>query len=960
MIARFGAFELDSEARELRKSGIRVRVPPQSVEILTALLQHPGDVVTRDEIRERLWPNGTIVEFEHSVNAAIKRLRDALCDSADTPRFIETLPRAGYRFLVQVEKREPGGDGHFRILGEAGRGAMGVVYRAEDLQLGRTVALKFLPEELAEQPSALDRLRREARIVASLNHPGICTLYGIDRQGDRLCLVMEHLEGQPLSRMLENGRLEEAQAIRVGIQVADAVEAAHSKGVIHGDIKPSNIFVTSSGQVKLMDFGIASRTGDGASAVRGTPGYMSPEQAEGKPVDRRSDVFGMGCVLYEMITRRQAFPPNAVAGAAEGMPGPLGQVVSRCLQKDPDARFQSMVDLKRALEELREAPGQQALADSAARRPAQPPRFYRTALMIVFAGLLITTFGWWWSMRRRTDGPPVVAAPVPVTTYQGVEEYPTLSPDGDQVAFSGNIDDPNNFDIYVKVIGAEPPLRLTQDPQADSFPAWSPDGRWIAFVRGRRQLLLVSPLGGAERMIAEDLLAELGYEPLVLWSPDSRNVITEIAPAPGQQSGTFAVSIVTGERRRLNWPAGAGRGVATFSKDGRVLAYAQFEARSGGHPARFSPPQLYVAAVSSNLELLRPRRIEWGKRWRLGGCAWTPGARGLICSLLLPDTRQGLWRIDTEGNAAPQVLPLTEDSWNPRIAGSRLVFERFKFDTDIWRVPNPAYQTADAAPVRLISSTRPDRQAQYSPDGKSIAFASSRSGPFEVWVAAADGSAPRMLTSLSGLGRDLAPRWSPDGNSIVFGSNQSIYVVAAAGGVAQRLVSDPPLKASWPSYSHDGLWIYFCVEGQVWRMPRAGGAASQITRHGGSQPLESPDGRHLFFVKEEGGGQGLWRIPSQGGPESRVMEQLSVTQFGGGKFASAKDGLFCIRYVNPDHKTAIDVVDPATGAVRQVRTLHVPQRFNDDGLSVSPDGRWFLYTAFEIPESDLMQIENFH
>jgi serine/threonine protein kinase len=369
MIARFGAYELDLHVRELRKSGVRVHVPPQSLEILAGLIERPGEVVTRDEIRERLWPHGTIVEFEHSVNAAMKRLRDALCDSADTPRFIETLPRYGYRFLVPVEKHEPAAvRGHFRILGEAGRGAMGVVYRAEDIQLGRTVALKVLPDELSEHPPALEQLRREARIAASLNHPGICTLYGIDQHDGHFCLVMEYLEGQPLSRMLEGGPLGLDHALRVGIQVAEALEAAHSQGIIHGDIKPSNLFLTSSGQVKLMDFGIATRTGDGAFAMRGTPGYMSPEQAEGKPVDRRSDVFALGCVLFEMITgRRAAPPPDSLA--VDGLGPEVQPIVIRCLQRDPNARFQTMSELKRALQELKEKPGSRTLKASLAPPP---------------------------------------------------------------------------------------------------------------------------------------------------------------------------------------------------------------------------------------------------------------------------------------------------------------------------------------------------------------------------------------------------------------------------------------------------------------------------------------------------------------------------------------------------------------------------------------------------------------
>jgi eukaryotic-like serine/threonine-protein kinase len=253
---RFGAFELDVPAHELRKAGIRLRVPDQSVQILSMLLEHPGEVVPREVIRERLWPNGTVVEFEHSVGAAMNRLRSALGDSAGTPKYIETLPKRGYRFVGEVEVLEPPPEAaHYRVLGEAGRGGMGVVYRAEDVQLSRTVALKVLPEEMRGDASAFERLRREARILASLNHPGICTIYGIDECGGRTCLVMEWMDGQPLSAIISQGRaLPANRVIEIAEQVLDALAAAHTAGVIHRDVKPENIFLVGNGKTKLLDF----------------------------------------------------------------------------------------------------------------------------------------------------------------------------------------------------------------------------------------------------------------------------------------------------------------------------------------------------------------------------------------------------------------------------------------------------------------------------------------------------------------------------------------------------------------------------------------------------------------------------------------------------------------------------------------------------------------------------------
>lgn len=260
---RFGPFVIERSSRELRKNGTRIRLPRQSLEILLALLERPGQILTREEVIGRLWPHGTVVDYEHSIHAAVRRAREALGDTAAKPKFIETVPGVGYRYVgpaidAGADQETPAGAPVYRLQDEAGRGAMGVVYRAEDLRLGRTVALKFLPDELLQDPAILQRFRREARVLASLNHPGICTLYGIDEYDGRSCLVMEFLEGRSLRQLLESGpALPLDRVLDISIQTADALAAAHAAGVIHRDIKPENIFITEQGRIKILDFGIA-------------------------------------------------------------------------------------------------------------------------------------------------------------------------------------------------------------------------------------------------------------------------------------------------------------------------------------------------------------------------------------------------------------------------------------------------------------------------------------------------------------------------------------------------------------------------------------------------------------------------------------------------------------------------------------------------------------------------------
>ena len=388
----------------------------QPFQVLRMLVEREGKIVTRSEIQKRLWPNDTIVDFDHSINVAIGELRRALGDSAASPRYIETLARRGYRLLPPVEwldSNVPAADVavtpgtspladltgkrvcQYRVLEVLGGGGMGMVYKAEDLKLGRHVALKFLPEELGGDPIALQRLEREAQTASALNHPNICTIYDIEDHQGQPFIAMELLEGETLQQRLAASAANAIPVLSlldIATQVCLGLEAAHSKSILHRDIKPANIFLTKPGPVKLLDFGVAklvanegvahadlvanagksflpsqphlTRTG----ATVGTTGYMSPEQIRKEELDGRSDLFSLGLVLYEVATGRRAFTgetavvvqeailtttPPPVEALNPEIPGSLATVIRKALEKDRSDRYQTAAAMRHDLERVR-------------------------------------------------------------------------------------------------------------------------------------------------------------------------------------------------------------------------------------------------------------------------------------------------------------------------------------------------------------------------------------------------------------------------------------------------------------------------------------------------------------------------------------------------------------------------------------------------------------------------------
>ncbi|MGA9352770.1 MAG: protein kinase, partial [Terriglobales bacterium] len=444
-------------------------------QVLLMLVDRGGEIATREEIQKKLWPNDTVVEFDQSINAVIKKLRKALGDSVDDPRYIKTLARLGYRLMVPVERvaADPADEvykgiydsasrskraassltgktiSHYRVLEIVGAGGMGVVYRAEDLKLGRAVALKFLPEELGDDPKALERFESEARAASALDHPNICSIYEFGEHEGQPFIVMQLLEGETLRDRLASGASgiskERAfsvdQLVDVAAQIATGLEAAHERGIIHRDIKPANIFLTNRGLVKILDFGVAKLmeigehpnaapeqenltaplpTFDGpvdalnaawTGMAIGTTGYMSPEQARGDRLDARTDLFSFGLVLYEMATGQRAFGGETAAVVRDAvlnsspvplrdlnsmLPARLVATIDKALEKDRERRYQSAAQMRT---DLLATPGTGTARKS--QRPSWSGRWKLTAAAVIFV-VMAVCIGLWVSRGRKS------------------------------------------------------------------------------------------------------------------------------------------------------------------------------------------------------------------------------------------------------------------------------------------------------------------------------------------------------------------------------------------------------------------------------------------------------------------------------------------------------------------------------------------------------------------------------
>ena len=833
--------------------------------------------------------------------------------------------------------------GPYQILEPLGRGGMGIVYKARDTRLGRAVAVKIAHEEFSS------RSQREARAISALNHPHICTLYDLGPD----YLVMEFVEGETLSDLLNRGPLPMTLTLEYGGQIAEALTAAHAKGITHRDLKPGNIMISPTG-AKVLDFGLAkfaegedpaagqARSITAKQTVVGSPAYMAPEQLEAKECDARTDIFALGLVLYEMATGRRAFRGESRAALIVDImrcepemdrvePPWLAAVVRRCLQKDPEDRWQTARDVK--LELTRH--GRET-----------PRRFLQAAVaavaITVAAGALLGT---------RRSLPDVSVALF--TSLPGFETGQAFSPDGSRIAFAWNGAGAGNFDLYVKQIGPGDHQRLTTHPKADTHPRWSPDGRWIAFLRhsgpGPAEVIAIPSMGGPERK-----LADIDFDAGTLdWSPDGNWLVVSKRPSPDSGSALALVSFETHAVRAItNPPARQSDFRAAFAPDGHALAFLR---QRGGQPG------LMLLDLGRGAQPRgEPREIPWSIPEKLTHLCWTSDSRELILAAGSAAEDSTLWRLPASGGRSPERLSYLGNGTLPAVAsrGDRIAFTRGAGETNIWSLDLNERGEAMGPAVRAFDSSRSEYVPRFSPDGGRVVFESNRSGRDAIWTCNSDGSGCMTVTPLDGphVG---SPSWSPDGKWIafdVFRSIDAIDVVSADGGKSRTLFQARKDGAGVgvPRWSRDGQRIYVHCDWvwQICAIPAEGGEPRPIPGAEGYFADESPDGKWLYFsTGGMAGPSALRRVPVQGGVAEVVLPEVA-----GRNWVVTETGVW---FLSPGARPQylLQFYDLST---KSTRTIYRTARQVYAGFAVSPDQRRVLFTQLDGEGgADIMLGENF-
>jgi serine/threonine-protein kinase len=880
--------------------------------------------------------------------------------------------------------------GPYEILSALGAGGMGEVYKARDTRLDRSVAIKVLAPEIAGDPDLRARFEREARAVAALDHTHICGIYDVGEANGTHFIVMPYLDGQTLAARLERGPLPLDQTLKIAVEVADALDKAHRHGITHRDLKPANIMLVRKGgpsgppDAKLLDFGLAKLRGSAApismsgmtrltsatsntahGTILGTVHYMAPEQVEGRDADARTDIWGLGVVIYEMVTGKRPFegksPASIIGAILKDVPPPmasrdrlvpptLDHIVSRCLAKDPDDRWQSARDVMLELQSVRDPTAH-------ARDATIAPTRLRWPLLIAacLAGLACGAFVVWLAGRSETraSGTPVIEHAARVTHQPGFSEWPTWSPDGKLFAFTSNRD--GNFEIYVRRVEGGQEVNVTNSPADDVQPAFSPDGTSIVFVSTRSSrtglIKVGSVIGFDTRTYGGDIwvtpalggqarrLAENGNFPV--WNPNGRTVLYVTGREDRRE--IFEVSI-DGGRPTPILPATMARWDIVrlaYSPNARWITFETADREVFAMPAGGGAPT----------ELLRGSSHVWdpsGRRVYYVNQEAGEGTRVEAADLQEGASGPAVARVTIAGVSTGTLKDLAMASDRQHLLAAGV-----EESMNLTRVPLTAGGGDVAGAEEELSSGQVrDQYPTVSPDGRRIAVGSNRIDQQELWIVdVASRRWERVQMPTGPNAWTTLACWSHDNQHLVarrlFRNGTSAYwLVALDGSSAEQLL--PPREAVSGgfacNFSPDNARLVVTHRvgefSQLFVLDPATRREQQLTTSP-SHKYEaswSPDGRWLAFAASTAGAMQVWRIPAAGGPASEEQQLTTGFERMFHPFYSP-DGRWL--YVQPSHRNIQRM--PADGG-----PLRPVTHFPESGLfleepTISPDGRWLVY-----------------